>query len=49
MDPEPSRRSGHVYFSLRILNQDKKLVATGTWDTLMLRDKKRPTAAGADQ
>ncbi|MFT5289112.1 MAG: acyl dehydratase [Planctomycetota bacterium] len=49
VDQEPSRRSGHVFFSLRILNQDDELVATGTWDTLMLRDKKRPIAAGANQ
>ena len=49
VDPEPSRRSGYVYFSLKILNQDNELVATGTWDTLMLRDKKRAVTPGVGQ
>lgn len=46
VDEEPSRRSGHVHFELRVLNQDDKLVATGTWDTLMMRDKARSNASG---
>ena len=44
LDPEPSRRSGHVHFAIRVRNQDDKLVAEGTWDTLMLREKRRPAA-----
>lgn len=49
VDPEPSRRSGHVHFAIRIFNQDDKLVADGTWDTLMMREKRRPAAPEASQ
>ena len=39
LDPEPSKRSGKVFFDAQVYNQDEKLVSEGVWETLILRDR----------
>jgi acyl dehydratase len=41
LDEKPSRRSGRVVFSARMLNQKNQLVIDGVWTTLMVRQRKR--------
>lgn len=40
LDPEPSRRSGKVWFHARLLNQKGEMVTEGTWGTLILRQRR---------
>jgi acyl dehydratase len=45
LDEKPSRRSGRVVFSARMLNQKNQLVIDGVWTTLMMRQRRRERGA----
>ena len=40
-DPEPSRRTGRVYFDAFMLNQKDQVVTEGSWEVLFRRDLER--------